>query len=78
MLTTTGSPAIWVGKVSIFTARAVVFPPNPCPPIVVGVGIGGTVDKCAQIAKKALFRDIGEHNKDENIKNLERILLDIA
>ena len=50
--------------------------PNPCPPIVVGVGIGGTVDKCAQIAKKALFRDIGEHNKDENIKNLEREMLE--
>ena len=50
--------------------------PNPCPPIVVGVGIGGTVDKCAQIAKKALFRNIGEHNKDENIKNLEREMLE--
>lgn len=50
--------------------------PNPCPPIVVGVGIGGTVDKCAQIAKKALFRDIGEHNKYENIKNLEREMLE--
>lgn len=45
--------------------------PNPCPPIVVGVGIGGTIEKCAQIAKKSLLRDIGNHNKDENIKNLE-------
>ncbi|MFR3499260.1 MAG: fumarate hydratase [Paraclostridium bifermentans] len=45
--------------------------PNPCPPIVVGVGIGGTIEKCAQIAKKSLLRDIGQHNKDENIKNLE-------
>ncbi|WP_419742539.1 fumarate hydratase [Paraclostridium dentum] len=45
--------------------------PNPCPPIVVGVGIGGTIEKCAQIAKKSLLRDIGEHNKDENIKKLE-------
>ncbi|MGL5652386.1 MAG: fumarate hydratase [Paraclostridium sp.] len=45
--------------------------PNPCPPIVVGVGIGGTIEKCAQIAKKSLLRDIGDHNKDENIKNLE-------
>lgn len=45
--------------------------PNPCPPIVVGVGIGGTIEKCAQIAKKSLLRDIGAHNKDENIKNLE-------
>lgn len=45
--------------------------PNPCPPIVVGVGIGGTIEKCAQIAKKSLLRDIGQHNKDENVKNLE-------
>lgn len=50
--------------------------PNPCPPIVVGVGIGGTVDKCAQIAKKALFREIGEHNKDEFIRNLEDEMLE--
>ena len=50
--------------------------PNPCPPIVVGVGIGGTVDKCAQIAKKALFRDVGEHNKDKTIANLEREIIE--
>lgn len=50
--------------------------PNPCPPIVVGVGIGGTVDKCAQIAKKALLRDVGEYNyKDSYIADLERDLL---
>ena len=46
--------------------------PNPCPPIVVGVGIGGTVDKCAQIAKKALTREIGEHNEDPFIADLEK------
>ncbi|WP_455537843.1 fumarate hydratase [Terrisporobacter sp.] len=50
--------------------------PNPCPPIVVGVGIGGTVDKCAQIAKKALFRDIGKHNENETIANLEKELIE--
>lgn len=49
--------------------------PNPCPPVVVGVGIGGTVDKCAQIAKKALFRDLGNYNEDTNIENLEKELL---
>ena len=49
--------------------------PNPCPPMVIGVGIGGTVDKCAQIAKKALFRELGEFNKDENIAKLESELL---
>lgn len=49
--------------------------PNPCPPIVVGVGIGGTVDKCAQIAKKALFRDIGTHSEDEMIADLEKEMI---
>ncbi|MEW9078835.1 fumarate hydratase [Terrisporobacter glycolicus] len=49
--------------------------PNPCPPIVVGVGIGGTVDKCAQIAKKALFRDIGNHSEDEMIADLEKEMI---
>ena len=50
--------------------------PNPCPPIVVGVGIGGTVDMCATIAKKALFREIGEHNKDKDISDLEKHILE--
>lgn len=49
--------------------------PNPCPPIVVGVGIGGTVDKCAQIAKKALLRSIGEYNIDNEIAQLEKDML---
>lgn len=49
--------------------------PNPCPPIVLGVGIGGTVDKCAQIAKKALFRDIGTHSEDEMIADLEKEMI---
>lgn len=49
--------------------------PNPCPPIVVGVGIGGTVEKCAQIAKKALLRDVGIHSEDEVVKELETEIL---
>lgn len=49
--------------------------PNPCPPIVVGVGIGGTVDKCAQIAKKALLREVGVHNENNEIEELEKELL---
>lgn len=49
--------------------------PNPCPPIVVGVGIGGTVDKCAQIAKQALLREVGSHHEDESIAELEKELL---
>lgn len=50
--------------------------PNPCPPIVVGVGIGGTFEMCAQLAKKATFRSIKERNRDERYKNLENELLE--
>ena len=38
--------------------------PNPCPPIVIGVGIGGTFDKAALLAKKALLRELGSRNPD--------------
>lgn len=49
--------------------------PNPCPPIVVGVGIGGMVDKCAQISRKALFRDVGKHNDEKWLCDLEKEML---
>ena len=49
--------------------------PNPCPPIVVGVGIGGTFERAAQLAKKATFRPIDTHNKDERYATLEDELL---
>lgn len=50
--------------------------PNPCPPIVVGVGIGGTMDKVTQIAKKALIRPIDSSNKVGYVKDLEKELLE--
>lgn len=50
--------------------------PNPCPPIVVGVGIGGTFDKAALLAKKALLRDSDIRNSDEFYSNLETALLE--
>ena len=50
--------------------------PNPCPPIVVGVGIGGTFERCAQLAKKATFRSIDTHNEDERYAKLEDELLE--
>lgn len=50
--------------------------PNPCPPIVVGVGIGGTFDKCALLAKKALMRPLGSHNEDPYYAELETEMLD--
>ena len=50
--------------------------PNPCPPIVVGVGIGGTFDKAAYLAKKALMRSADERNADPYYADLEQELLE--
>lgn len=50
--------------------------PNPCPPIVVGVGIGGTFDKAALLAKKALLRDVSRANEDPFYRRLEEELLE--
>ncbi|MEG6615628.1 fumarate hydratase [Peptococcaceae bacterium 1198_IL3148] len=48
--------------------------PNPCPPIVVGVGIGGTMEKAAIMAKEALLREIGSSNPDPDLAELEKEL----
>ncbi len=50
--------------------------PNACPPMVIGVGIGGTFEKCAVLAKKALTRDIGSHSHLSHIKALEEEMLE--
>ena len=50
--------------------------PNPCPPIVVGVGVGGTFDKAAFMAKKALIRPVDSHNEDPFYAALEDELLE--
>jgi fumarate hydratase subunit alpha len=50
--------------------------PNACPPIVVGVGIGGTFEKCAILSKKALTRDIHTHNEIPYVKEMEEDLLE--
>ena len=50
--------------------------PNPCPPMVVGVGIGGTFDKCAVLAKKALMRSTDERNPDPYYADLEAEMLE--
>lgn len=50
--------------------------PNACPPVVVGVGIGGTFEKCALLAKKALTRDINSESSIEYVAELEKELLD--
>ena len=50
--------------------------PNACPPMVVGVGIGGTFEKCALLAKQALTRPVGEHALVPYVKELEQEMLD--
>jgi len=50
--------------------------PNPCPPLTVGVGIGGTFEKAAISSKHALFRDIGSTNEDAEMAELEKVIKD--
>ena len=49
---------------------------NPCPPVIVGVGIGGTSDQAMILAKKALLRQVGEPNSDPEVAELEKELLE--
>lgn len=49
---------------------------NPCPPIIVGVGIGGTMERCAFLAKKALLRPVGENNPAPHLAEIEKELLE--
>ena len=62
-------------KKAILTAVADAGP-NACPPMVVGVGIGGTFEKCAILAKKALTRNIDEHSPIPYVKELEEEMLE--
>lgn len=50
--------------------------PNACPPMVVGVGIGGTFEKCALMAKDALTREVGTHSDIQWVKDLEKEMLE--
>lgn len=49
---------------------------NPCPPVIVGVGIGGTFDKCAMLAKKALLRPVGQRHPDPRFAAVEEEILE--
>ena len=49
---------------------------NPCPPVVLGIGIGGDFEKCALLAKKALCRPVSEPNGDEFYADMEKEILD--
>ena len=48
---------------------------NPCPPVIVGVGLGGTLEKSCELSKHALFRKLGSSNPDPELDNLEKYLL---
>lgn len=70
-------PSDGIEGVRNFVLRAVEEAgPNPCPPIVVGVGIGGTFDKAAFLAKKALLRSLDERNEDPFYAKFEEELLE--
>jgi len=70
-------PADGVAGVRDFVIQtAVEAGPNPCPPIIVGVGVGGTMEKAAMLSKKALLRRVGEHNANPNYAKLEAEILD--
>jgi fumarate hydratase subunit alpha len=49
---------------------------NPCPPVIVGVGIGGTFEKCAMLSKKALLREVGSNHPDPFYAEMEKELLE--
>lgn len=48
---------------------------NPCPPIIVGVGVGGTMEKATYLAKKSLLREVGKPNKEERLAKIEQEIL---
>jgi fumarate hydratase subunit alpha len=66
----------WQGMVDAVVATVSKAGSNPCPPIVLGVGIGGTIEECTLLAKKALLRDIGSVHPDERIAGMEAELLE--
>ena len=69
-------PSAGLEGIKDFIIETVKFAgPNPCPPMVVGVGIGGTFDRCALLAKKALMRPLGSSNKDPFYADLEKEML---
>lgn len=60
-----------IGILNFIVETVIMAGANPCPPIVVGVGIGGTMEKAAIMSKKALTREIGTHSQDEKAKEIE-------
>ena len=66
-----------IGILNFIIETIILAGANPCPPIVVGVGIGGTMEKAAIMSKKALTREIGTHSQDEKAKEIEEKALSL-
>ncbi|AFC99660.1 fumarate hydratase alpha subunit, Fe-S type [Methanocella conradii HZ254] len=70
------NPSSGIGGIKRFVLDTVVNAGGrPCPPIILGVGIGGTADECMALAKKALLRPVGSHSPDSSIARLEMEML---
>ncbi len=65
----------WEGVKKFVVERVAEAGPNPCPPTIVGIGIGGTFDYAPILAKKALLRKLGDTNPDEKLAAMEKELL---
>ena len=66
----------WQGIVDYVVNRVDESGSNPCPPVIIGVGIGGTTEKTMMLAKKALLRKVGQPNPDPEVAELERDILE--
>lgn len=64
------------GAIDVVAATVEKAGSNPCPPIIVGVGIGGTADHAMLLAKKALLREIGKPHPDARFAGLEKQMLE--
>jgi len=70
------NPSSGIGGIKRFVVDTVVNAGGrPCPPIILGVGIGGTADECMVLAKKALLRPVGSHSPDPSVARLEMEML---
>jgi fumarate hydratase subunit alpha len=66
----------WEGMVDAVVETVSKAGSNPCPPVIIGVGIGGTIDMVTVLAKKALLREIGSTHPDPRIAGMEAELLE--
>ena len=64
------------GVIDAVVATVKLAGSNPCPPVIVGVGIGGTFEKAAYMSKKCLLREVGSVNPDKTLAGLEQTILD--